>query len=77
MRAWPSGTSEGQARGRRYHVSKSVFARGKSIKLVAHEIGGTDYISLNLYDLSAGPRLFPCEMPMEKVLAFLTDLEKA
>ena len=39
----------------------------------AEELGGTDYISLNLYDLTAGPGLYPCEMPAEKVIAFLRD----
>jgi hypothetical protein len=29
---------------------------------------------VNLYDLAAGPRAFPCEMPMEKVEAFVLGL---
>lgn len=74
LRGWPIGTVTGLSGGRRYCVSKSVFAGGRSTKLVATELGGTDYISLNLYDLSSGARLFPCEMPVAKVIAFLADL---
>jgi len=38
---------------------------------VAQELGGPDYVSLNLYTLKDGPRLYPCEMPAEKVISFL------
>lgn len=55
-------------------VSKSCYSGGRSIKLVATELGGTDYISLNVYDLQRGPLLKPCEMPASKVIAFLADL---
>tara|TARA_R110002072_G_scaffold30387_10_gene94999 strand:+ start:1695 stop:1844 length:150 start_codon:yes stop_codon:yes gene_type:complete len=34
-------------------------------------LGGSDYISLNFYGLTAEPGLYPCEMPAEKVIAFL------
>lgn len=74
LRAWPLGTTTGRSGGRRYSVSKSVFAGGRSVKLVATELGGSDYISLNLYELTEGARLFPCEMPVAKVIAFLADL---
>ncbi|WP_415405305.1 hypothetical protein [Tateyamaria sp. SN3-11] len=60
--------------GRRYVVTKSAYAGGKSIKLVSEELGGTDYISLNWYDLAAGKRLKPCEMPAAKVTAFVLAL---
>ena len=43
------------------------------MKLVAEELGGGDYISLNFYDLTNGPALYPCEMPAGKVIAFLRD----
>lgn len=43
------------------------------MKLVAEERGGADYISMNYYDLAKGPRLFPCEMSAEKVVAFLRN----
>ena len=72
--ALPLGTHKGLFDGKAYVFSKSTFARGKSWKLVAEELGGTDYISLNLYDLTDGPRLFPCEMSTEKVVTFVCGL---
>ena len=59
------------ANGKPFVASISRFNEGQSVKLVAEELGGTDYISLNMYLLNAGPQLFPCEMPAEKVIAFL------
>ncbi len=51
------------------------MAGGRSHKLVAHERGGSDYISLNLYQTrNSGPLLRPCEMPASKVIAFVLDL---
>jgi hypothetical protein len=61
----------GTAGGRRYIASKTVFGGERSVKLVAEEMGGGDYISLNLYHLGAGERLFPCEMSLEKVVDFV------
>ncbi|APX12308.1 hypothetical protein [Tateyamaria omphalii] len=72
--ALPCGTFQGTAHGRRYVVTKSRFAGDKSIKLVAEELGGADYISLNWYALASGGRLKPCEMPEAKVREFVVDL---
>lgn len=73
--ALPLGTFTGFAAGRRYNVSRSVFANAKSHKLVAHELGGKDYISLNLYLTDKGGALLrPCEMPAKKVVAFVCAL---
>ena len=55
-------------------VSKTCFSGGRAIKLAATELGGTDYISLNVYDLRKGPLLKPCEMPAQKVIDFLASL---
>ena len=77
LEAWdalPLGTFHGEAAGRRYVVTRSVFAGGAAQKLVAEELGGTDYISANLYRLASGARLKPCEMPEEKVVRFVMDL---
>ncbi|MEP5633679.1 MAG: hypothetical protein ABJP79_17515 [Tateyamaria sp.] len=74
LSALPLGTFTGTANGRRYVVTKSVFACGKSIKLVAEELGGTDYISLNWYKLASSTRLKPCEMAETKVRAFVDAL---
>ena len=74
LAALPVGTFHGMARGRRYVVTKTVFAGGKSVKLVAEELGGADYVSLNWYALATGGVLKPCEMPEEKVRRFVDAL---
>lgn len=71
LRAIPQGTSTGQANGTRYTATRSDFNDGRSIKLVAEALDGSDYISLNFYDLANGPQLAPCEMPHAKVIAFV------
>lgn len=62
------------AEGRRYVVTKSCFAQARSWKLVAEELGGPDYISLNLYRTAKGGQLRPCEMPEAKVIRFVLAL---
>ena len=59
----------------RYIATKSVHNNGRSFKLVARELGGNDYISLNLYALKSGPRLYPCEMSSEKVIGFVMEFQ--
>lgn len=74
LTALPAGTFNGRAGGLRYIVTKTVFNAGKSIKLVAEELGGTDYISLNLYRLRRGVQLSTCEMSAQKVTEFVLNL---
>jgi hypothetical protein len=71
IKARPLGTCRGTVNGRSYVATRSAFSAGRAIKVVAEELGGSDYISLNLYDLSQGPQLYPCEMPAAKVISFL------
>lgn len=73
----PAGTLMGSYEARRYVATKSVFNGGKSMKLVAEELGGRDYISLNLYVLGSGARLYPCEMSAEKVIRFVLGFQPA
>ncbi|MBT8417710.1 MAG: hypothetical protein KJO42_09740 [Silicimonas sp.] len=62
--------------GRRYRVTKSRMASGRSQKLEAEELGGNDYISFNLYRLeSGGVLLRPCEMTEQKVTTFVLGLD--
>jgi hypothetical protein len=74
LHALPVGTFNGRSAGRRYVVTKSAFSGGRAVKLVAEELGGADYISLNWYDLATGGVLKPCEMPKEKVVTFVLGL---
>ncbi|MEX0305750.1 MAG: hypothetical protein AB3N12_00055 [Ruegeria sp.] len=71
----PQGTFTGTAGHNRYVVSHRIMAGGKSHKLVAHQLGGPDYISLNLYlTQKSGALLRPCEMSAEKVVTFVLAL---
>lgn len=72
--ALPVGTFAGRAHGKSYVVTRSQIVGGRGEKLVAEACDGSDYISLNLYRLVAGPLLKPCEMQSEKVIAFVLDL---
>ena len=72
----PVGAYGGTYEGRRYRVTKAVMVTGRSQKLEAEELGGSDYISFNLYRLANGESLLkPCEMPAEKVVDFVMKLE--
>ena len=74
LSSWPLGYFTARYGGRRYGVTNATHANGNSFKLYAEELGGTDRISLNIYrPPSAGvPVLKPCEMPIDKVTAFVT-----
>ena len=72
----PIGGYGGSFEGRRYRVTKAQMSNGRSQKLEAEELGGNDYISLNLYRLANGEALLkPCEMSAEKVTAFVIGLD--
>lgn len=74
LAAWPQGYFTATFRGRRYGVTNSSHAAGQSLKLYAEELGGPDFISLNLYTPAHGdPQLRPCEMPVEKVMDFVRE----
>lgn len=75
--ALPAGSFKARYENRPYIVTKSALSGGKAQKLVAEELGGADYISLNLYRLASGPLLKPCEMPEAKVVAFVLGLTRA
>ncbi|MEM1220151.1 MAG: peptide methionine sulfoxide reductase [Bacteroidota bacterium] len=67
----PLGYTTVQYDGRTYGLQRQNFNNGKSVKVFAQELGGTDFISFNFYQTSQGGQLKPCEMPAPKVLAFL------
>lgn len=72
--ALPFGAFTGRAHGRRYQLTRRSYAKGRSHELIAQELGGADYISMNLYELQSGTRLNPCEMPKAKVVNFILAL---
>lgn len=71
----PIGYSEVLYAGRKYGVTRADFNSGMSIKVYAEEMGGTNFISLNYYITSSKELLKPCEMPEEKVIHFLKNLQ--
>ena len=72
LAAWPRGWFTARYDGRRYGVNNTAHANGRSAKLYAEELGGPDRISLNIYAPPSGdPALRPCEMPIDKVTAFV------
>ena len=72
LTAWPRGYFVARYNDRRYGVSNSVHGNGRSMKLYAEELGGPDRISLNIYAPEHGETaLRPCEMPVDKVTAFV------
>ncbi len=68
----PEGFSKVLYSGNTYGVTKTIFNQGKSYKLYAKDLAGTNFISCNYY---AGIKnsLKPCEMSAEKVLHFLEN----
>lgn len=56
---------------RPYGLSRTTHAGGRSISVLARELGGPDLVSANVYTTSKGHQLRACEMPDQKVLDFL------
>ncbi|HEA22696.1 MAG TPA: peptide methionine sulfoxide reductase [Pricia antarctica] len=73
LHRFPIGYSEVAYKNKKYGVTRTDYNLGKSIKLYAEELGGNDFISLNYYSTAKGECLKPCEMPEQKVIAFLMD----
>ncbi|MEM1429913.1 MAG: hypothetical protein AAGG09_10685 [Pseudomonadota bacterium] len=69
--ALPLGTFEARFEGARWVVTRSRCAGGRSEKLVGEAADGSDDVSMNVYRLSGGARLAPCEMSVEKARAFV------
>ncbi|WP_373515435.1 hypothetical protein, partial [Persicitalea sp.] len=69
----PIGYSEVRFQSKKYGVTRTDFNNGKSIKLYAEELGGTDFISLNYYITTKSEILKPCEMPEQKVTDFVMN----
>jgi hypothetical protein len=57
--------------GRRYGMTRTTRAGGRSVALYAERLDGTEVVSANVYRTSAGHLLKSCEMPADVVLRFL------
>jgi len=71
----PQGYSTVLYRQKKFGVNRTDFNSGKSIKVLAEELGGNDFISMNYYITSTSESLKPCEMPKQKVIHFLKNME--
>ncbi|MBA8792630.1 peptide-methionine (S)-S-oxide reductase [Friedmanniella endophytica] len=69
----PTGWTAVVWRGRRYGMRRTDAAGGGAVAVVAEELGGDGLVSTNVYRTRAGDLLRPCEMPAERVLAFLRE----
>ncbi len=67
----PEGWSPVRYAGSAWALTRRTRLGGRSLWLYAEELGGTGVVSANAYLLDGLPVLKPCEMPAEKVLAFL------
>lgn len=68
----PTGYSEGHYADRRYGVTIEASVDNRRWRLFGRELGGTDIVSFNLYRPGSGRIILkPCEMPAEKVVAFV------
>ena len=76
LNRFPLGYGEARYNNRRYATRRTLFNQGRSEKFYAEELGGTDFVSLNLYHTRAGgEQLRPCEMTPKKVITFLQEAD--
>ncbi len=71
----PKGYSEVLYKQKKYGLTKTDYNGGRSIKVFAEELGGNDFISMNYYITKTSERLNPCEMPKQKVIHFMKNIE--
>ncbi len=76
IRSLPIGYSEVVFKNKKYGVTRTDYNDGKSMKVYAKELGGSDFVSLNFYITSLDEKLKPCEMPEEKVIQFLNEMRQ-
>jgi len=67
----PEGWTLVRYQGRPYGLTRTMRAGGKSVTVLARELGGSDLVSANIYRTAGGDLLRACEMSQQKVLDFL------
>lgn len=67
----PEGWTRVRYTGRPYGLSRTTHGDGRSVSILAMELGGSDEVSANVWLLARGAELRPCEMPAGKVFDFL------
>lgn len=71
----PAGWSRVEVDGVPYGLTRTDHADDRSVSVHAEQLGGSDVVSTNAWRTSNGTVLRPCEMPEDKVLAFLRGWE--
>lgn len=77
VEAVPEGWTRVRYEGRPYGLTRRSWAGGRSINVLAEELGGSDLVSANIHLTTTAHHLRPCEMPEAKVLDFLRGWEPA
>ena len=75
LSALPDGYSRGRWNNKSWGVTVSRASGNRRIKLYGEALGSNDHVSFNLYIVDGSPRLKPCEMAAEKVIAFVLGFE--
>lgn len=70
----PEGYSFGMYKEKKYGITKTIFNAGSSLKIYAEDLGGTDFVSLNMYTIKNKNLIKPCEMPLSKVAHFFANV---
>ncbi len=73
----PRGWTRVEVDGVPYGLTRTDHADAASVSVHAEQLGGSDLVSTNIWRTGSGTVLRPCEMPEEKVLAFLRSWEPA
>ncbi|WP_244651131.1 hypothetical protein [Rhizobium sp. CFBP 8762] len=71
LAAFPDGTCEGVFNAQRWGATVKRSADHKRMWLYAEDLSGTDIVSFNLYRLTSGVEIKPCEMSLDTVIAFV------
>ena len=74
LRRVPDGWTRRIVGGAPWGVSRVEHAGGRTTTLTAERLGGTGFLSANIWHTAAGPLLRPCEMPAADVMRFLREL---
>ncbi len=71
--AIPEGWTRVQIAGHVWGITRTTRAGGKVISFDAERLGDREQLGANVWMLSEGSVLRPCEVPEEKVLQVLRD----
>jgi hypothetical protein len=73
VRVIPEGWTRMQIAGSFWGITRTTRAGGKVISFDAERLGTREQLGANVWMLSGGSVLKPCEVPEEKVMQILRD----